>query len=118
MPKKPEIVELDLQENLFDSRRQATSMSLPQAVHYRLDILAELAKKTGASRAEIVGVLIADADLVPVEIEKQVMEYRNKLVGDVVPHEPVPEPGEAGEKHGNVFAFEKRGPGRPGRKAG
>jgi hypothetical protein len=116
MPKKPEIVELDLDEALFDSRKQATSMSLPLAIHYRLDVLADLAKRSGASRAEIIGMLISDADLDASELTQRIMVYRDKSVGEVV---PVDSPESAEEReHANVVRFEKRTPGRPRRKAG
>jgi predicted DNA-binding protein len=126
MPKRrPEIVELDLDQELFESRREATSMQLPLAVHHRLDVLAERAKKTAASRAEIIGMLIAEADFSASAIEARISHYRNLSVRDVIPgmsdlpqDEALAEGAEAVPGRGNVFAFERRGPGRPGRKAG
>ncbi len=91
-------------------------MSLPMAVHHRLDVLADLAEDAGASRAEIVGMLVAEADLDPDALADAIVAYRRKRVGDIVPEQPAP--AVPGEKRDNVVAFEKRGPGRPRRKAG
>lgn len=110
MPKKKKSVELLLDEKLRDSERQATSISLPLAIHYRLDLLAELADDTAASRAEIVGMLIAEAELDQEVIERQVMRYRKLKVRDALP------PQAAGvQPLDNVVSITKRGPGRPAR---
>lgn len=84
-------------------------MSLPLAVHHRLDRLAALAKDVNASRYEIVGMLIADAALDALELEHRILAYRKMAVADVV-EEPVGD----GE---NVVKFERRGPGRPSRQS-
>lgn len=86
-------------------------MALPLAVHYRLDLLAEAAEDAGATRAEIVGMLIASADLNTDELELGVLRYRKLKVGDVIPQEQ-PELAEAD----NVISIARRGPGRPGRR--
>jgi hypothetical protein len=78
-------VELPLFERLRESRRQTTSMSLPLAVHYRLDRLARLAGDVNASRAEIIAMLIAAAELDAAELERRVLAYRKLTVGDVIP---------------------------------
>jgi hypothetical protein len=116
MAKEQEVVVLSRDERLRDSKRQATSMALPLAVHHRLDLLAEAAEDAGATRAEIVGMLIAGAGLDTDELELDVLRYRKLRVGDVLPKEQ-PEPGryEDREDAGNVISIARRGPGRPSR---
>jgi hypothetical protein len=91
-------------------------MSLPLAVHHRLDLLAEAAEDVGATRAELIGMLIAQSSLEPADLEPALLRYRKLLVGDVIPDERprpfvAPEPGE-----GNVISISPRGPGRPARR--
>jgi hypothetical protein len=115
MAREPKVVLLSRNDRLRDSERQSTSMSLPFAVHHRLDLLAEAAEDAGASRAEIVGMLIAGAPLDTDELEQGVLRYRKLKVGDVIPEE---EPGlGATEKPeaDNVISIARRGPGRPTR---
>jgi hypothetical protein len=110
---KREVVVLSSGERLRDSKRQPTSMSLPLAVHHRLDLLAESGADVGATRADIVGALIADASLDPEWVERAIVHYRKLTVGEVIPDEPsgVREtPARAAE--GNVISIERRGPGR------
>jgi len=111
MAKRPDVVVLSRSEKLRDSKRQATSMALPTAVHHRLDMLAEAAKDTEATRAELVAMLIANAPLDSEELELAVMRYRKTTVGDVIPEEQ-PEVDEREEKD-NVISIARRGPGRP-----
>jgi hypothetical protein len=85
MVDKKRVIELPRAERLRDSRRQTTSMALPLAVHYRLDRLARLASDVTATRAEIVGMLIAEAGLDVDELEQRVLAYRKRTVGSVVP---------------------------------
>jgi hypothetical protein len=116
MGKEQEVVLLSREERLRDSKRQATSMSLPLAVHHRLDLLAEAAEDAGATRAEIVGMLIAGVPLDTDELEQSVLRYRKLKVGDVIP-EKQPELGEPGEPEAdNVISIARRGPGRPTRR--
>ncbi|HXV06210.1 MAG TPA: hypothetical protein VFP23_09945 [Solirubrobacterales bacterium] len=91
-------------------------MSLPFAVHHRLDLLAKAAEDAGATRAEIVGMLIAAAPLDAAELEAEVLRYRKLKVGDVVPEEQR-EPARQEEplKADNVISIARRGPGRPSR---
>jgi hypothetical protein len=113
MARKQEVVVLSREERLRDSKRQSTSMSLPFAVHHRLDLLAEAAEDAGASRAEIVGMLIAGVPLDTDELEQGVLRYRKLKVGDVIPEEQ-PEPGETEKPEAdNVISIARRGPGRP-----
>jgi hypothetical protein len=105
MADKP-TVKLPLNERLRDSRRQATSLSLPFAVHHRLDLLAELGTDVHAARAEIIGMLIANADLDADEIERKVLTYRKMRVAEVV---PAPDADGGAE----VIELPRRGPGRP-----
>ena len=100
------IVRLQLEERLKQSERQATSMSLPVAIHHRLDLLAEAAEDVAATRAEIVGMLIANASLDAEGLENSILRYRKLTVGDVIPDE--------GDGH-NVISIRRRGPGRPTR---
>jgi hypothetical protein len=81
-------------------------MSLPIAVQHRLDRLAECAKDIDATRAEIIGMLIANATLDIEELELAILRYRKLKVADVLPGD------EVGEK-GNVVSIRPRGPGRP-----
>jgi predicted DNA-binding protein len=116
--KKRKLVELDLGQRLRDSERQATSMSLPLAIQHRLDVLAELADNTSATRAEIIGALIGEAPVDSEQLEELIMRYRKKVVEDVIPEQrsdSLPPGDMLGD---NVVALERRGPGRPGRKTG
>lgn len=111
MAKKTKTVELDLSERLRDSRTQSTSMTLPLAVHRKLELLADLATDIGASRADVIGTLIAEAEL-DEGLEARILAYRKLTVGDVLhPDEPDRRLGE------NVISIETRGPGRPRRGA-
>lgn len=112
MTKKRKTVELNLNERLRDSRTQATSMTLPLAVHHKLELLAELAKDINASRADVIGALIAEADLDDA-LEARILAYRKLTVRDVL------KPDELDRELGdNVISIETRGPGRPRRDAG
>jgi hypothetical protein len=115
MAKKPETVELDLDQRLRDSKPQPTSVLLPMAIHLRLDALAESAEDSAATRKEIIGMLIADASLDPETLDEKVLAYRKLTNGDVVSTLP-DKPGEE-VAASNVLSFKKRGRGRP-RKAG
>lgn len=95
---------LRLNERLRESERQGTSMSLPVAILHRLDRLAESAKDVDATRAEIIGLLIADAEIGD-ELESAVLRYRKLQVGEVVPQD------ERGDS--NVISLKKRTAGRP-----
>ncbi len=75
---------LDRRQPLLESRAQPTSMSLPAAVHYRLGRLAELAAAAKASRAEIVAMLITEADLDARSLSRRILDYRELTVADVV----------------------------------
>jgi hypothetical protein len=108
MSKAISTVTLSLDELLRDSKRQATSMALPLAVHHRLDVIAESAVAVSATRAEIIGMLIADTYLHPIELEQRIVAYRKKTVGDVVPSTS----GEHGAD-GNVVTLPVRHAGRP-----
>jgi hypothetical protein len=103
-------VPLNRSRSLLGSERQSTSMSLPLAVHYKLGRLAELAAAANASRAEIVAMLIAEADLDPGSLARRVLAYRELTVGDVVA--PLDPPVE--ESEGVVMLPVSR-PGRPRR---
>jgi hypothetical protein len=113
-----ELVVLSRGERLRDSRRQGTSMTLPLAVHHRLDLLTEAAEDTEPTRAEIIGMLISFAELDTERLERDVLRYRKLKVGDVVPDEldseSEPEPHDIRELD-NVVSIRKRGPGRPAR---
>jgi len=87
-------------------------MSLPLAVHRRLDALAEAAEDVGATRGEIAGALIAVAEIDAGYLERLILDYRKMSVGAVVP------PAAADEETpgGDVLILERRPPGRPGRR--
>lgn len=107
--KSSAIVRLKRGERLRESERQPTSMSLPVAVHHRLDLLAEGARDIAATRAEIIGMLIAEAELDPEQLETAILRYRKLKVGDVIP-------GGGGEAADNVVSIRRRGPGRPAKR--
>lgn len=110
MAERPEPVTVQLDERVRDSRRRATSLMLPLAVHHRLDLLAELAADVNASRAELIAMLISEADLDGPTLERLVLAYRKKTVGDVVP----PQAGASGEEQAeNVVELQPRPVGRP-----
>jgi hypothetical protein len=81
-------------------------MSLPLAIHHRLDLLADSAEDVAATRAEIIGMLIASASLDPDKLESDILRYRKLTAADVVPSEA---------DGSNVVSIERRGPGRPSR---
>jgi len=92
---------------LRDAQRQATSMSLPLPVLGRLALIADLAADVSATRAEIVGMLIANADLEVEQLEREIVDYRKKTVGAVLP--PVGDH----EIDGNVIQMAAPRRGRP-----
>ncbi len=106
MSKEQAKVRLQLSERLRESERASTSMSLPVALHYRLDRLAEDAKDIDPTRAEIIGMLIAAAEFDDDDLELAILRYRKLKVGDVIPQDDV-------GKGDNVFSFKRRGAGRP-----
>jgi hypothetical protein len=112
MKKKPETVTLTLDELLRDSKRQATSMSLPLAVHHRLDILAEHGAPAGATRADIIGMLIAQADLDQDSVVDGLVAYRKMTVREVLPEVSGPAAGDTGDR-ANIIELPLRHPGRP-----
>jgi hypothetical protein len=78
-------IELPRWQRLRDSISQATSMSMPLAVHHRLERLARAAADVNASRAEIIAMLICEAPLDdPEELERRILAYRRMTVGDVI----------------------------------
>lgn len=89
-------------------------MSLPLAVYHRLDLLTDAAVAVAATRAELIGMLIADAELEPEALERSVVAYRKMTVGDVIPDEV--EGGAEGPADDNVVAIRPRRPGRPARR--
>ena len=91
-------------------------MSLPLAVHHRLDLLAELATDVGATRAEIVAMLICDAPMDVDALERATLAYRKLTVGDVIPPEEDQPPETQLQDADNVVSIHRRGPGRPGRR--
>jgi hypothetical protein len=111
MRKDTPMVTLPLDEPLRESRRQSTSMSIPLAVHHRLDVLADLAAVVNTSRAEIMGMLIAEAEPDAEHLEERIIAYRRKTVGDVVPRQA----GDLADTNeaDNVVALPLRQPGRP-----
>ncbi len=115
MTDEPETVVLSKRERLRKSRRQGTSMSLPLAVHHRLDLLAELAADVDASRAEIVAMLICNAPFDSEALETAVLAYRKLTVGDVLPQKKQPPEEPQLQNADNVVSITKRGPGRPAR---
>ena len=113
MKKKPETILITLDELLRDSKRQSTSMSLPLAIHHRLDVLAERGAPAGATRADIIGMLIAHANLDPDRIVDSLIAYRKMTVRGVVPAFS-DEPTEGDTADGaNVIELPVRHPGRP-----
>ena len=116
---KREVVVLSSGERLRDSQRQPTSMSLPLAVHHRLELLAETGADVGATRADIVGMLIAEAALEPEQIERAILRYRKLKVGDVIPNESKAS-SQAPERTAddNVISIERPAPGRRRHDAG
>jgi len=103
-----------LDELLRDSKRQPTSMSLPAAVHHRLDVMTRAAGLVNPSRAEIIGMLIAETEVDAEALERRILNYRKKRVGDVVPDA---QPEEAARSNDNVRELPVRGAGRPRKHA-
>lgn len=77
-------VKLSRSTRMRESDKRATSMALPLAVHRRLDILAEAAKDVSATRAELVAMLIAEADIDSGSLEQRILAYRKKTVAEVL----------------------------------
>jgi hypothetical protein len=112
MKKPPKTVSLNLDELLEDSPRQATSLSLPMAVSYKLDYLAELAKTLKSSRGEIIAMLVDAAPEEGEALERALLAYRRKTVREALPAR-LDRPSE----DDNVFDLPVRHPGRPSRKS-
>lgn len=112
MKKPPKTVSLHLDESLDDSPRQATSMSLPVAVSYKLDFLAELAKTLRTSRGELISMLIDAAPEKAEDLERALLAYRRKTVRDALPARP-----DRPSEDENVIDLPVRHPGRPSRKS-
>ncbi len=112
MKKPPKTVSLNLDELLADSPRQATSLSLPMAVSYKLDHLAELAKAANTSRGEIIAMLVDAAPEEGEDLERALLAYRRKSVRASLPAR-LDRPSE----DDNVIDLPVRNPGRPSRKS-
>lgn len=106
MSKERRKIRLRLNERLRESERASTSMSLPVALHHRLDEFAEDAKDVDATRAEIVGMLLAAAEFEDGELESAILRYRKLKVSDVIPQNDI-------GKGDNVVSIRRRSPGRP-----
>lgn len=91
-------------------------MALPLAVNHRLDLLVEGAEDAHATRAEIVGALIARAALDPEKLEAAVLAYRKMTVGDVIPDQTPPVEVTETVEADNVVSIVKHGPGRRGKR--
>jgi hypothetical protein len=86
-------------------------MSLPLAVHQRLSLLVVAAEDVAPTRAEIIGMLIANAELDPDKLERSLIAYRRKTVADVL---PTPKRGSGrGSAESDVVQIETPRPGRP-----
>lgn len=81
-------------------------MSLPLAVHQRLDELVDLATATNTSRQELLAALVALETIDREALERRVMAYRRLKVSDLV--------GSPAE--GDVVHFLPRTVGRPARR--
>lgn len=115
MPKRPKTVSVTLGDRLHDAPRQATSMSLPVPVHHRLDVIAERLQTVGATRADIVGMLLTEVDVDDDErLVQQWVEYKRMRVRDALP----PRPAERAAGDDNVVELPRRSPGRPRKSAG
>jgi hypothetical protein len=86
----------------------------PVVIHHRLDVLAELAGASGASRAEIISMLISEREFDAAQLETDIIEYRKKKVSEVMPPDTVEPRDLEGE---NVIELPRRRPGRPPRNA-
>jgi hypothetical protein len=116
MTKRPKTVSVSLDDPLHDAPRQPTSLSLPVPVHHRLDVAADKLHTMGASRTDIIGMLVAELDLEDERLVQRWVEYRSKRVRDVLPSPPVDEgPASQGD---NVVDLPVRRPGRPRTSAG
>jgi hypothetical protein len=114
MSENPGIVRLAAGELVRKSEKRATSMSLPVVVHHRLDALAELAEPLGASRAEIIGMLISTTDFDAERLEADIVAYRRMTVGRLLP----PDTGApTSPEDDKVVELPMRRPGRPPRNA-
>jgi hypothetical protein len=67
-----------------DAERQVTSMALPAPVHWRLDEIVRLAGDVRPTRAEVVAMLISQAELDSAELEQRILRYRKTTVGELV----------------------------------
>jgi hypothetical protein len=111
MAKSKPPIEISLDSLLRDSPRQATSMSLPLALSYRLDAISELLGAVKPSRAEIIGMLIASAKLDADELEHTYIAYRKLRISEVLPEsEPTDHLATDDDK---VIHLHPRTPGRP-----
>jgi hypothetical protein len=79
----PRQVAVPTSARITEVARQTTSMALPLPIHNRLDELVRLAGVVKPTRAEIVAMLIAEADLEPAKLEERLLRYRRLTVGEV-----------------------------------
>jgi hypothetical protein len=87
MTQPPKQVHLNPKELVSESEGKATSMSLPHALHHRLDRLAELAKPARTSRGEIIAMLIADAPEDRKTLVQMLLDYRDLTIEEVLAQE-------------------------------
>src|ERR1700733_9683814 len=105
---------LVMSELVRKSEKRATSVGLPVVIHHRLDVLAQSGEVIAASRAEIIGMLISKADFDAKRLSADIIAYREKTVGEVIP----PDIGApASSEDDNVVELRRRRPGRPPRNA-
>jgi hypothetical protein len=94
--------------SLDDCPTAPTSMVLPAPVSHRLDQLVDLADRARTDRAELTAALICHATTDEKKLEQAVLNYRGRIVGDVV----LGVPSGASE-----IELPRRGPGRRKRTA-
>lgn len=109
------ILQIPLDEPLRDSPQFPTTLALPAAILHRLEELSSLAAATRATQSDLIGMLVAEADLDPDELERQIIEYRKKKVADIFN----PDAGtlQVEVDHDlNIVKVPLRPPGRPSRR--
>lgn len=115
MRRPKRILQIPLDERLRDSPQFQTTLALPAAILHRLEELSSLAVATRATQSDLIGMLVAQADMNPDELEHHILEYRKKKVGDIFNPDAGTSQADV-DLDLNIVKVPLRPPGRPSRR--
>lgn len=100
-------IRLHIHDSILDCPAKGTSMNLPVAAIRRLDEMAQIARRSRATRNELIAMLIATSSLDERELRGRIDAYRDMTIADVLP--------DVGhEADDDAVIVPLRGRGRPG----